>query len=192
MAALVKMKNNRGFTLVEIIVACVIVSIAMAFAAGILLTSFNLTSRSAAANESKMIGDTVYNWISDRLTYASNLQILNGQDTTTAAKYSNTLRIENGKLLVKMEGGTEYSLYGNDFYGNTEIRMTVQALDSNKVRLAVEVLDGDTVCYRTGSTIQILNIAVTGGSISGVTGTELTDPKLIYSTTDDSSTSVVS
>lgn len=188
----VKIKSSGGFTLVEILVAGLIMAIALTFAGGILLASFNLTSHSAAVNEAKMIGDTVYNRVSEKLIYVANLQIEDGQDTSTAPKYGNSMRVVGGRLLVKTGSGQENNFYGDDFYGGKDIRLSVQALGSDTVRLTVEVLEGDKVHYHTGSTVKLLNIVPTKGSISGVTGSELKNPKLIYSEAGDSGSGVVS
>ncbi|MDF2568084.1 MAG: hypothetical protein K0R90_1540, partial [Oscillospiraceae bacterium] len=56
----VKKLNNKGWTLVEVTVTLVVALIVMAFAGGILLSSFNVFLSNSSLNEAKMVGDNIY------------------------------------------------------------------------------------------------------------------------------------
>lgn len=175
------MRDNKGFTLVELIVTLAITAIVLAIAGGILLTSFQLFSANSSANEAKLIGDTVSRYVSDQLTYASDLQLIDQSDTATTAQYSNRIQIISGRLHVQTASQSDYNYYGDAFYLGTTVQMSVKTVDHNTISLKIDVLKKGAVIYQTQSVINLLNIQLKNGSISGITGSELTNPDLVYS-----------
>lgn len=175
-----KMPDNKGFTLVELIVTLVITVIVLAIAGGILLSSFQLFSANASANEAKMIGDTVSRYVSNQLTYAVDLQLIDENDTTTVPQYDSRMQIFDGKLHVQTASLSDYNFFGDAFYLDNSVQMSVKAVRQNMVSVKIEVLKKGKVIYQTESVINLLNIQLKNGSISGIIGSELTNPDLVY------------
>ena len=61
------MKNEKGFTLIEIIVSVAVGSIILGIVLSLLVTSFRLFDQSAQESQSKETNDNVISYISDIL-----------------------------------------------------------------------------------------------------------------------------
>ena len=181
----VKKWNNKGFTLVELVVTLFITSLALTLAGGILISSLNMFSSTASANEAKIIGDNAYHWVSEQIIYATNLQIIDAQDMKTTPQYANTIRVVDGKLLYATAARGEYTYFGDEFYLDTAIRMTVKGYNSHMVNITVKVVKQGETLYSTGTMLNLLNIQQVQGNITGTTNTELVNPRLIFSSVDD-------
>lgn len=177
----VKITNTKGFTLVELIVTLLISVILLAVAGTILLSSFQLFSKSASDNEAKLIGDSVMQFLSDQITYAPDLQLIDQQDTTTPPQYTNQIRIVGGKLYYQTGSQPETNYFGDEFYLNTNVQITVKTSGNNIINLTVDVLKNEKPLYQTESAVNLLNIRLKSGSIAGKTDSELINPQIVFS-----------
>ena len=119
-----KAKPNRGWTLVELMVALMIAAILMASVGTMLIASINAYSITASAGEAKQIGDAVSDWLKNRLSFASEMQIIDKDDNTTVSLHSDRIRVENGRVLHRIGAQTEENIFGDGFYLGTEVKMT--------------------------------------------------------------------
>ena len=174
-----KAKPNRGWTLVELMVALMIAAILMASVGTMLIASINAYSKTASAGEAKQIGDAVADWVKNRLSFASEMQIIEKDDNTTVSLHSDRIRVENGRVLHRIGAQTEENVFGDGFYLGTEVKMTVTSVGTYLLNVQIEVLRGGLVLYQTQDTIELLNIKLLGGSITGAVSVCI-DPKLVY------------
>lgn len=76
MKFLCNLKNNKkGFTLIEMIVATVILAILMFITMGMISSSGKLYSRTARMSIDKKIGDSVFKMLEDALKYSTHLEL---------------------------------------------------------------------------------------------------------------------
>ncbi|MEG1428969.1 MAG: prepilin-type N-terminal cleavage/methylation domain-containing protein [Hydrogenoanaerobacterium sp.] len=160
-------KNTGGFTLVEVIVAMAVSAIAMTMITGIIISSFNSFASGAKMNNAKAIGDEVYRFIGEQLTYATELRIFdNSISTTVPPQDKNAIWVgteegeQKGHLLFKKAGDdTAIDLYGEQFYNDYTLELNTRGYKENLVEVSLTVRnpDGDAV-YRTGSTIELINL----------------------------------
>ncbi|MEG0377271.1 MAG: prepilin-type N-terminal cleavage/methylation domain-containing protein, partial [Eubacterium sp.] len=65
------LKNNDGFTLVELIVTLSILSIVLVVAGNYLFFGNRMYTQSEVKNTEKSIGDNMYHYMQNELTYAT-------------------------------------------------------------------------------------------------------------------------
>ena len=151
--------HNEGFTLVETIVSFVIFVICTGIALTLLVSASGSLHKSAQTVDSKSIGDSIYDFVSAELTYATNIEVLpNG--SAREPKYANVLKVQSGRLY---KNGRD--LYGEGFYTGKQIHLTVQRKNGYQLELKLEVsTEGETV-YTTGRTTKIINLAANDGTV---------------------------
>lgn len=164
-------KNTGGFTLVEIIVTLMIVSIVIVLSGSMLFSSSNMFQHTAKSNRAKLFGDEVFKLITDDLKFATNIQITEDDGSGSVAdggyKYQNVYRFNLGDEKNKVfrstdfgKAGTYNNIYGDGMYGELQLRITVKPQYKERrqgvLSFTVDVLnkDGD-VSYTTGSDILV-------------------------------------
>lgn len=70
-----KLFSRRGFTLTETLISLVVLLILAGVASAVMMSGFGVYGRTALRNSAQEAGDTVYELISSRLTYAVDLTI---------------------------------------------------------------------------------------------------------------------
>lgn len=160
------MKNDeKGFTLVEVIVAFGLFLMVVAISGSIMLFTANVSFRNAKINSAQQLGEAVYSSISNELKYAKQLEVKKSETLVNTLKYSKGLAIAGGKILHrKTITNTFESLYTDDFYDSDTIDIIIKANDEylkkGMMELTVRVYDkkGDFL-YETGKVITIDNVA---------------------------------
>ncbi len=160
------MKNDeKGFTLVEVIVAFGLFLMVVAISGSIMLFTANVSFRNAKINSAQQLGEAVYSSISNELKYAKQLEVKKSETLVNTLKYSKGLAIAGGKILHrKTITNTFESLYADDFYDSDTIDIIIKANDEylkkGMMELTVRVYDkkGDFL-YETGKVITIDNVA---------------------------------
>ena len=174
------LKNNNGFTLVELIVTLAIAAIVMTVAGNYLFFGNRMFTENEVKNTDKYIGDTVFSFMRERLIVAGKMEVLDREkvlsgDETPA--YSHVFEI-SGDLQTDTSGCLEFTnniketapadIYGSGFYRNNTIAYTFQldedeADKANRTTFILTVYvynkDGEEV-YKTGATIKNLNIVL--------------------------------
>jgi len=144
-------KNNKGMTLVELIVALAISAILLATISGILYTSLKAFNEINKSNEDKIIGDTIYEFVANRISTASGVEIKDEQ--TVIINNSDTISINSkGRLLYN-----GIDLYGDVFYENRTLSISVSKNSSDTVNIYVYVFTDNKQSYSVGSVVKMLN-----------------------------------
>ncbi|MDD6513178.1 type II secretion system protein [Sharpea azabuensis] len=136
------MKNEKGFTLIEVIVSAAVGSIILGIVLSLLVTSFRLFNQEAKENQTKQTNDNVIEYISEVIDDASDLRIKaisNASSSLTVPSNSTNLPVtklsddENwhylfinsaGRLVIDGEvmfGGSQAS----GFYGSTNTKLSL-------------------------------------------------------------------
>ena len=190
-------KNQKGFTLIELIVTLAIFSIILVVAGNYLFFGNNLFVKTEVKNSEKYIGDNVFEYIQRRLTYASHVEVIN-PDKIRDPKYTNGIKInDNGQLLmgqfeVEDKDGNKKSgltnVFSPDFYGTYRVSYEVKVVDATHMELKVNVLaqGNDSPVYTTSEVLKILNLQANerdNGNIiitNGGRDTVFADPVISY------------
>lgn len=148
-------RNQKGFTLVELTVGILISSIILFFITGMVISANNLFVANKERSENQQIGDAIYHYLVEELTYAKYLQLFPDIDSALGeATGSYTLAVADGMLYAQDE-----NVFGEDFYIGRTVQFTAAAYNYYYVELTVTVLDknGEEV-YSTNSTVDVLNM----------------------------------
>lgn len=152
--------NNRGFTLVELIVSIGLLVVVIALTCSIILSVFNHYGKESQITEAKNIGDTVSQWLNDQLRYATELEIT---DDTKVNTYDTAIQTQKGNLFYWKTDQAEsaQNLYGENFYFGTTVETKAKVKDDRWLTLTVVVYDsqGD-VAYTKENTYEIINMGV--------------------------------
>ncbi len=160
-----KIKNRKGFSLVEVIVSMLIVSIILTFATSFLFTGEKMFANSIKGNTGKMIGDNVLEFISERLTYATNIEVIKSADLSSA-KYKNIIYMNPEKTIgFKTPISNKENLYSTDYYNGNTIKLIVIVLPDNCMKVTVKVMDKGEEQYSTYSVIKLMNLKLLNNSI---------------------------
>lgn len=173
-------KNTDGFTLVEIIVTLMILSIVIILSGSMFFSSSNMFQHTEKSNRAKLFGDEVFKLVTDDLKFATNIQIIEDDGRGSVAdggyKYQNVYRFNLGDEKNKVfrstdfgKSGTYNNIYGDGMYGDMQLRITVTPQYKERrqgvLSFTVDVLnkDGD-VSYTTGSDILVNTMYARGST----------------------------
>ncbi|MEG2929549.1 MAG: type II secretion system protein [Oscillospiraceae bacterium] len=141
--------SKKGFTLVEIIVALMLVSLTAIAATALIRTTMVVFYKNEDLNNAKLAAQRALEYISDTLYSA---------DTVTISPPTEP----SGKNSIKASGGKLY-LDGQDWFCDSipaakTIRSTIMGT-SKVIMLAIDVLNSDgTVCYSCEKTFTLNNM----------------------------------
>lgn len=180
------LKDESGFTLIEITVTLVIMALVLTVAGTVYFFGNRMYTAQEVKNSEKYIGDTVYNYMKDRLTYATAVEIIDPsyQANNTAVKPSN----EKVFSFSASETGSEYgylkhgdnssdlsktvlNVFGEDYYSNYTIQYQVGRVDSKVLNLTVKVFNkNQDEVYTNSSDVKVINIdnAINNGDTAGI------------------------
>lgn len=149
--------DNRGVTLVEIMVALLILSIVVGLAGSMLLSSSNFFRKTSEANLDKLAADGIYQILSDELIYATALSV--NQPLSGEAKI---IQVQNGRLLLN---GTD--MLTDEAYHGRNLRLEISQ-QGQSMELFIVLLDrqGEEV-YRAGASMKLLNLEVQQTTVTG-------------------------
>lgn len=152
--------NNRGFTLVELIVSIGLLVVVIALTCSIILSVFNHYGKESQITEAKNIGDTVSRWLNDQLRYATELEVTDNQSVNT---YDTAVQVQDGNLFYwkAAEPGAARNFYGESFYLGTTVETKAQVKNDRWLTLQVVVYDSHgELAYTKENTYEIINMGV--------------------------------
>lgn len=156
-------KNQSGMTLVELMIGFAIFAILLALSMSIMLFGTKVLSADSDQNRLKMVGDEMYSLLSDKLSFATHIQILPAGTDPETAKYDNIILIQDGKLLMGEKGGSYTSPYQSDIYLNTQLTLSATVESSYVLSLGLDFSrtesGEETSVYSTDSAIRMINLA---------------------------------
>ncbi|MDR0850875.1 MAG: type II secretion system GspH family protein [Clostridiales Family XIII bacterium] len=166
------LREKKGMTLVELIVAIAISVIVIGLSGGYLISSLNLFGHVADKDLDASIADTALSFITDELQFASAVTPITDLDGTTANtilyvadKTSKNPTNGSGILMFHRAGDSEaINLYGDSFYhGKTvgiQYEVNLVSGSTKAVTVTVDVYDaqGNKAISRSKS-LRLLNAA---------------------------------
>lgn len=143
--------DDRGMTLIELIVVLAVASIIIAAAGSIILSSFSIFGNIARTNRDKLIGDSVYDYICDKVIFTYSLKIA-GSQKILLDEDEKVLEITGGRLYFDGE-----DVYGSSFYDDISLHMNIEQYSTDSVRLTVGLMRGGKQTYGTEAVVRLLN-----------------------------------
>lgn len=153
--------DHKGFTLVEIVVVLLIVSIVMALAGSIILSSFDLFGDSTQEDVSKRALDEISRYVKEELEYASDIRI-----TQTKPEGDNWcyLDIVDGALVQNDDAGNvmnEYKVFSSAFYYGNRLEMTLSDfVNSDQFDVQYSFMKNEKEEYDVLNTLKLSNLTL--------------------------------
>lgn len=163
-------KRTKGFTLVEVVVVAGLISLVIGITAALVLSSFNVFARSTRMDHGKQLGLAVYDFYESRLRAAADVHI---GGTDPGGEYL-ALTVAGSHVV---HSGT--AIYDESIYNGAQVRVTVEALDTAALGLAVEVYDRDGVIFAKDSALRLITMDAAGKAVTAPPG-PITDPVIYY------------
>lgn len=111
----VKKLNNKGFTLMEIIVTLLISSLVMMIAGSLILNSLGYFNKAATTDADKQSLDLLADFVRDQLLYASDVKVLKSNEERPEGNDWKWLYVKDGRLMLGHVDATDSEAYNDDF-----------------------------------------------------------------------------
>lgn len=189
---MIKKVNNKGMTLVEIVVVLLIASIIMTITGGILVNSLGYFDTTTKKSLDKQTLDGVLDFISNEITYATDVRVSNTKPDDRDWHYLYVLKNDKNKGRLYRDGK---AVFDDDYYiNNRDLQMDVRGFTTNGYRLdlTLKYLNGTEEVYSTKNTYELVNFNINTtdkttlfSNISSTT--QLSENTKLYYIKDDSS-----
>jgi prepilin-type N-terminal cleavage/methylation domain-containing protein len=169
--------GNKGFTLVELIVAMLISSIVFAAAGVILISSLNISANTTQNATYERVADSVLSFVEERITFTSAVTSSKVDDPTSFQSLLTVTKdpllyvgdengepAERGWIYYRRDGSTvaPQNIFGESFYqgGSVSLSIVETSLANRKPAEAITIIlydrDGHQVAQRT-HTVYLIN-----------------------------------
>ncbi|MFR7592310.1 MAG: type II secretion system protein [Longibaculum sp.] len=161
-----KQLNNKGFTLVEIIVSIAIFVAVLAVLGSVLISGFKYFYETSSTDLNKRSVDELQSYIRGELIYATDVSI---QDTKPEGDWYSFTIDDKGHLkhYEEKQGQEANDLHvfdNNSFYNNNLLELHVKAYQNNRLDIKLTMYDSKEELYTTRDTLELLNLNEIGFS----------------------------
>lgn len=163
--------KRKGFTLTETLIGLVVLLILAGTVSAVMMSGFGIYGRTALRNSAQSAGDTAYELISSRLTYAVNLTISdnasyvgNNYDVKVDGAVCIYIPADGGRVGLGVGSLAPPDVIKPDQLRNMRLNVSAEYQSDTLVGLAVSVEssdDGRTLYSRSG-TIRLMNASNPG------------------------------
>lgn len=178
-------KDRKGMTLIELMMGFAIFSIVLTVSLSIMLFGSRILGIDGSRDRMKMVGDRAYQFVSEKLTFATHLQLEKEGTDPDKMSYENVIYVSNGRLYYGPRGGPYQQFTEESLYQDSTLVMHLSVLPSSILSLDFAFLtdpnDDATAVYQTESAARILSMATgNDAQIEGVG--EYKNPVISYDT----------
>lgn len=147
-------KNQKGMTLIEIVVVLLISTIIMVLAGSMILSTMGYFSDEVVDDQDKEGLDDIVNYVRSELSYTTDVRVASSKPSDASW---NWFSIENGRLYQNGK-----ALLADEYYQNRKITLAIQGFDKYRLDLYFQYLDiHDTQVYHTRTSLELLNLKAT-------------------------------
>lgn len=167
-----KRLDNKGMTLIEVIVVLLISSVIVLIAGGILLNSMGYFNKTADTDLDKLAMDGVMSYVREELVYATDVRILENKPDESDDWH--WLSLDENNLLMK----DDKIVYDASYYNHKTLRLSAKRYNNDyRIDLQFTFMNHKNVqTYQRRFTLELINMKNydnVGGSSSTV-GSDLT------------------
>lgn len=155
------MRNRRGFTLTEIMIAAMLGGVLLLIALPLIFTQQRIGRQLEENANTVMVGDAIFEYVKDELIYADRVFIGDNEENVPPEEedWKAIYVSSEGKNLPKKQAGKQARLV-----------MEACALEQCRLRLTVKLMDGEEIIYERTEELELLNLPLhENGRIEGYT-----------------------
>jgi len=152
--------KNKGFTMVEVIVVCVLIVVLAGLMGSILVPAIRNANKNGRLSESVFVGNTVGEFIRDELTFAAAITVSAAEPADGG--FDRRMHVEDGKLTVKFGENEPYVLYTADFYFDMVLELAITEIDGDFMAYTIRVTRPDGEYFNTKFTFKNINLRFEG------------------------------
>ncbi len=177
-----KKKNSKksGFTLVETIVSMLVITIILGFGGLYLFTGGSLFYSSAERNRLKIVGDGALSLYKQILQFSFEIDVsmnAGGESLESSISIS-----QEGRVLLKNNGGSEYDAFGDAYYSGGTVSAEVTVLSDECILIKITVLKNGDEYYSTKTAVTLDNLKLNNGVVGGeyIMGQAIVNPVVSF------------
>ena len=158
-------KNNKGMTLVEIVIVLLIASIAMTITGGILVNSLGYFDDNTKTSIDKQTGDGILSFIDDEIKYSTKITV--AKDKPDEKDWHSIYVNSNGNIQMLYRDGNE--VFSEDYYSKRNLSIKIRGFTLNEHRLDMTIIlndKNDKKVYSTANTFELINLNMENSSDS--------------------------
>lgn len=148
------MKNNKGFTLIEIIVTLLITSIALIMSATFILNTMGFFSDESSTSLRKQSVDGISQYIYNQLIYATEVKIQINKPEGNDWQWLSVKKEDNLNLLQHNDD----DVYNDSYYLGEEMDIIVKGYDKYRLDVKVSFTGTNNKSYSSKTTLELLNL----------------------------------
>lgn len=158
-----KLKRKNGFSLVEMLLAVLILALLSTAATVATTTVLSTSGKTKGVARAEILGSEVLNVVVNEMRFCGNVKFdENGKLIDfSSASYGEqtTIFVDNGKLFIRSAGVTEpYSPIGSTMYDGLSIKtLSLTKNGTNGLDVSVTISDGTSDVYTGSSSVALLN-----------------------------------
>lgn len=170
-------RNTKGFTLIEIVVVLMIISIGSTIVGSMIVTAIQFNNEGTKENMQKQIGDEIVAYLQEELSCSTAIYIQQNQpqikDENNNDLTWNQMSVQDSRLYRNNQ-----MVFEDDFYQRNDILLQA-TLKSSALYITVQMKSDNHIDYQTTSVIALDNIAYGVNQLNDVVITS--NSKIYYS-----------
>lgn len=157
-------RGKGGFTLVETLVTAAILTILIGLCSALIIGAMNTTARTARTSDMYQLGNGVYNFVSDCLRYATEIEVTDnlvtgGADDVTDDWEALWVSSEGVFLYMAADDDDFIQFYDAGLYQGATIAVNITEYNDSIPAITIEIIisDANNTWYTQTGTIAPLN-----------------------------------
>lgn len=170
-------KRLKGFTLTEVMVSLVILTIVVTISSTMIISSLNLLLKNAFIRDAQNNGNEIYQLLEDKLRYAQQFKVIiqDDEDSLISASYTETIEIDGEGMKINSK-----SIYDKKQLKNADCCIRLMQKDTLRdIQLTVELKRDNELIYSKSGNVTLENADVEGKNKMGEYVSNLETEKLI-------------
>jgi len=157
-------KRLKGFTLTEVMVSLVILTIVVTISSTMIISSLNLLLKNAFIRDAQNNGNEIYQLLEDKLRYSQHFRIISDEESEESlaeeglvASYTETIEISKDSMRINSK-----DIYDKKQLKNADCFIRLKQNTPDNIQLTVELKREDELIYSKSGNVTLENADVEG------------------------------